>query len=163
MIIRKAERKDIPEMLEIYNYEVLNGIATFDIEPKTMDEWTTWFDEHEKPHVILVSEINGSIAGYASLSSYRKKQAYASCAELSVYVNRIYRNQKVASNLMDYILDYASKHDFHTIVSVITSGNSISEYLHKKYHFEYCGTIKEVGYKMNQYLSIDNYQLILNE
>ena len=108
-------------------------------------------------------QIDGNIAGYASLSSYRKKQAYASCAELSVYVNRMYRNQKVASHLMDNILDYAYKHEFHTIVSVITSGNSISEHLHKKYHFEYCGTIKEVGYKMNQYLSIDNYQLILNE
>lgn len=161
MIIRKAERKDIQECLDIYNYEVLNGIATFDIECKTLEEWNIWFNEHVEPHIILVSEIDGHIAGYASLSSYRKKQAYASCAELSIYVNKEYRNQKVASKLMESILDYAYKCDFHTIVSVITSGNQVSEYLHKKYHFEYCGTIKEVGYKMNQYLSIDNYQLIL--
>ena len=159
MIIRKAERKDILEMLDIYNYEVLNGTATFDIECKTIEEWNHWFDEHIEPHVILVSEIDGHAAGYASLSSYRKKQAYASCAELSVYVNGSYRNQHVASQLMESILDYASKH-FHTIVSVITSGNQISEHLHKKFNFEYCGTVKEVGYKMNQYLSIDHYQLI---
>lgn len=160
MIIRKAERKDIVEILNIYNYEVLNGIATFDIESKTLEEWHDWFDEHKEPHVILVSEIDGYIAGYASLSCYRKKQAYDSCAELSVYVNQSYRNQKVASQLMESILDYASKH-FHTIVSVITSGNQVSEHLHKKFGFEYCGTIKEVGYKMNRYLSIDNYQKIL--
>lgn len=160
MIIRKAERKDILEMLDIYNYEVLNGTATFDIECKTIEEWNHWFNEHKEPHVILVSEIDGCVAGYASLSNYRKKQAYDSCAELSVYVNQSYRNQHVASQLMESILDYASKH-FHTIVSVITSGNQVSKHLHKKFNFEYCGTIKEVGYKMNQYLSIDHYQKIL--
>lgn len=163
MIIRKAERKDIQALLDIYNYEVLNGIATFDIDCKTIDEWNNWFDEHSEPYIILVSEIEWIIAGYASLSSYRKKQAYASCAELSIYVNKEYRNQKVASKLMENILEYASKNHFHTIVSIITSGNTISEHLHKKYHFEYCGTMKEIGYKMNQYLSTDSYQIILNK
>ena len=33
--IRKAERKDIQELLDIYNYEVVNGVATLDLEPKT--------------------------------------------------------------------------------------------------------------------------------
>ena len=161
MLIRKAQRKDIQELLDIYNYEVIHGVATFDIDCKTMEEWTNWFDEHQEPYVIYVSEINGCIAGYASLSKYRYKQAFDSTVELSVYVNPLYRNQQVASKLMEAVIEYASKNNIHTIVSVITSGNTVSEYLHKKFHFEYCGTIREVGYKMNQYLSIDHYQIIL--
>ena len=35
MLIRKAEEKDLEELLNIYNYEVVNGIATFDLHPNT--------------------------------------------------------------------------------------------------------------------------------
>ena len=160
-MIRTAKEKDLIEMLNIYNDEVLNGVATFDIDPKTLHEWREWLEEHQDPYIVLVYEIEGYVAGYASLSSYRKKQAFASCAELSIYVNKKYRNQHIASRLMESVLTYATNRGFHTIVSVITSGNQVSEHLHKKFGFEYCGTIKEVGYKMNQYLSIDNYQIIL--
>ena len=37
MEIRKAKREDLKELLEIYNYEVLNGVATFDLNPKSME------------------------------------------------------------------------------------------------------------------------------
>ena len=42
--VRRGERKDIPELLDIYNYEVVHGVATLDLEPRTIDEWTTWFE-----------------------------------------------------------------------------------------------------------------------
>ena len=38
MEIRKAVQKDLQELLDIYNYEVLNGVATLDLEPKTLEE-----------------------------------------------------------------------------------------------------------------------------
>ena len=34
MNIRTAERRDLSAMLDIYNYEVKNGTATFDAEPR---------------------------------------------------------------------------------------------------------------------------------
>ena len=34
MNIRKAEEKDIPRLLEIYNYEVINGVSTLDLNKK---------------------------------------------------------------------------------------------------------------------------------
>ena len=43
MYIRKAEKKDIQALLDIYNYEVVNGVATLDLEPKTYAEWQAWF------------------------------------------------------------------------------------------------------------------------
>ena len=30
--VRRGERKDIPELLDIYNYEVVHGVATLDLE-----------------------------------------------------------------------------------------------------------------------------------
>ena len=34
MNIRTAEHRDLSAMLDIYNYEVKNGTATFDVDPR---------------------------------------------------------------------------------------------------------------------------------
>ena len=162
-MIRKAERKDIPALLDIYNYEVRNGVATLDINEKSLDQWTVWFENHNiKNHPLIVLEDEGIIKGYASLSSYREKEAYASTVELSIYVHHDYRGQGVGRILMNEILDIArADSTIHTVVSVITSGNSVSEVLHEKSGFTFCGKIREAGIKHGRLIDISNYQLMV--
>ncbi len=60
MIIRTAALKDMPRLLDIYNYEVLNGTSTFDLHPKTMDDRMEWFREHNidnHPHIEAEIEV----------------------------------------------------------------------------------------------------------
>ena len=161
MIIRKARIEDLEELLEIYNYEVEHGVATFDLEAKTLEERGEWFYAHNVDnHPLIVAEIDGHVAGYASLSSYREKEAYKSTVELSIYIGKDYRKRGVATALMKSILEEAKKDErTHTVVSVITSGNEASQKLHEKFGFEFCGTIKEVGIKFGEYRDIDNYRL----
>ncbi len=161
MLIRKAEPKDLKDLLEIYNYEVVYGISTLDIHPKTLEEWKQWCDAHNKDnHPLIVAEIGGHAAGYASLSSYREKEAYCSTVELSVYVAASYRKRGIADALMKVILDMAKEDEsIHMVVSVITGGNEASIRLHDKYGFTYCGSIHEVGVKFNEYRDIENYEL----
>lgn len=161
MIIRKALEKDILPLLDIYNYEVLNTTATFDLNPKSEAQWRDWFVAHNVGnHPLIVAEMDGCVAGYASLSSYREKEAYKSTVELSVYVAVPFRRRGVATALMQEILDMARADDtIHTVVSVITSENSESEKLHYKMGFTHCGTIHEVGEKFGRYLSISNFEL----
>lgn len=161
MTIRKAILADLQELTDIYNYEVVNGVATFDLEPKTLEERKVWFDNHSSDkHPLIVAEMDGKVAGYASLSKYRDKEAYASTVELSVYINPDYRGQGVAAKLMEQILKMAKQEEsIHTVVSVITAGNEVSAKLHRKFGFEYCGTVAEVGIKFGQYLGIEHYRL----
>ncbi|MDO4536281.1 MAG: GNAT family N-acetyltransferase [Clostridium perfringens] len=161
MIIRKAKIEDLKEMLGIYNYEVENGVATLDLERKTLEEWEQWFYSYNVDnHPLIVGEIDSHVAGYATLSSYREKEAFKSTVELSIYIGVDYRRRGLASALMKFILEEAKKDErTHTVVSVITSGNKASEKLHKKFGFEFCGTIKEVGMKFGEYRDIDNYRL----
>lgn len=161
MLIRRAELKDLEDLLKIYNYEVIYGISTLDIHPKTLKEWREWFDVHNiDNHPLLVAEIDGHAAGYASLSAYREKEAYCSTVELSVYVDASYRKRGIADALMRTVLDMA-KADVrtHMVVSVITGGNEASIRLHNKYGFTFCGRIHEVGVKLGEYRDIDNYEL----
>lgn len=161
MMIRTAELRDLPELLEIYNYEVVNGTATFDLQPKTLEERRVWFDEHNVDHhPLIVAEIDGRVAGYASLSAYRPKEAYRSTAELSVYISPDFRRRGVATELMETILQIAREDEaLHLVVSVITGGNEASIRLHEKFGFNFCGTMHEVGQKFGKYLDIDNYEL----
>lgn len=77
--IRVAEQADLPALLQIYNEEVLHGTATFDLHPKTLAERQVWFDQHNQDnHPLLTAELDGTIAGYASLSAYAEKEAYCS-------------------------------------------------------------------------------------
>lgn len=161
MIIRKAEQKDLQQLLDIYNYEVEYGTATFDIHPKTLEQWQVWFDQHNVGnHPLIVAEKDGKAAGYASLSSYREKEAYHTTVELSVYIAPDCRRQGVASALMEEILNMARQdEEIHMVISVITSGNADSIRLHDKFGFTYCGSLHDVGIKFDRYLSISNYEL----
>lgn len=161
MIIRKAEEKDIEALLYIYNYEVLNSTSTFDLNAKTEGRWTQWFYAHNiDNHPLIVAEVEGVVAGYASLSPYREKEAYKSTVELSVYVHKDYRQRGVATALMNEIIRMAKDDDtIHTVVSVITSENDVSVQLHHKMGFTYCGTIHQVGTKFGRYLDIINFEL----
>ncbi len=163
MLVRTASESDLPELLAIYNYEVLNGFATFDSVPQTPEQRKVWFDAHNiGNHPLIVAEENGKVAGYASLSEYRSKDSYRSTVELSIYVSENYRRKGVATLLMSTILDMArADESIHTVVSVITSGNEASLALHRRFGFEYCGTLREVGRKFGRMLDIDNYQLMV--
>lgn len=161
MIVRKAELSDLQALLDIYNYEVENGISTLDLHKKTYDEQKVWFDAHNKDnHPLITAEEDGSILGYASLSPYRDKEAYETTVELSVYVSPKFRKMGVATALMKEIINLAYLDEkTHTVVSVITSGNDASAALHKKFGFTFCGTVKRVGKKFGRFLDIDNYYL----
>ncbi len=165
MTIRPARIEDIPTLLEIYNYEVINGTTTLDINPRTLPEWENWFREHQtEEHFVLTAEINGVPAGYASLSEYRSKEAYRSTAELSVYVGQELRRQGVASALIAEVLRIArDRNTLHSVVSVITAGNNASKRLHGKFGFMACGTLRQVGFKHGKYQDIDNFELILDK
>ena len=164
MEIRVARREDLQQLLDIYNYEVVHGVATLDLQPKSLEEWGQWFDAHNiKNHPLLVAEQAGRVAGYASLSPYRSKEAYRSTVELSIYIGPDFRRQGVATALMEAILQAARQDPLtHTVVSVITDGNEASRKLHEKFGFTYCGAIREVGMKFGAYRDILNFSLIVS-
>ena len=99
MNIRTAERRDLSAMLDIYNYEVKNGTATFDVEPRAGAAGEAWFAAHNTGnHPLLVAEEDGKVLGYASLSPYRDFDAYLQTVELSVYVAPESRGRGIASH-----------------------------------------------------------------
>ncbi|MEH8029882.1 N-acetyltransferase family protein [Gallibacterium anatis] len=162
-LIRPAQQQDLPALLAIYNHEILNGVATFDLQPKSLAERQSWFDEHNKNnHPLLVAEQDGEVLGYASLSRYAEKAAYNSTVELSVYIAPSARRQGIASQLMHAVIELAKKDNTtHLIVSLITGTNQASISLHQKFGFNKVGTLHQVGYKHQQFLDVHIYELFV--
>ena len=161
--IRRARINDIAACLDIYNYEVVNDVATLDLEARTLPEWHEWYEAHsDEHHPIIVGTVNGVVAGYASLSPYRPKEAYKSTVELSIYIHQDYRGKGIATQLMDHILEIA-KNDplLHNVVSVITAGNEGSTKLHERFGFTYCGLTPQVGFKHGKYQDTETYALLV--
>ena len=163
LVIRPITRNDIAPCLDIYNYEVVNGVATLDLEPRTLPEWQEWFDAHKtSEHCIFVGLMDDVVVGYASLSPYRPKEAYKSTVELSIYIHQDYRGRRIATQLMAHILEIA-KNDplLHNVVSVITAGNEGSTKLHARFGFTYCGLTPQVGFKHGKYQDTETYALLV--
>ena len=163
LVIRPITQDDIVSCLDIYNYEVVNGVATLDLEPRTLEEWHEWYSAHQTvEHCIFVGTIDGVVVGYAALSPYRTKDAFKSTVELSIYIHQDHRGKGVASKLMAHILEHAKENDtLHTVVSVITAGNEASTALHARFNFTYCGLTPEVGFKHGKYQDTETYALLV--
>ena len=163
MIIRKAELRDLERLTEIFNYEVLNGTASFCIQPKTVRERLGWFEEHSGgTHPLIVAEADGDVAGYASLSTYREYEAYDGSVELSVYVDHRQRGKRIGWALMEEILKLARENEkIHTVISVITGNNDVSIRMHEALGFRYCGSLTEVGEKFGKKLDVAFYEMLV--
>lgn len=161
MIIRKAELKDVPQMMEIYNDAVLHTTTTFDLEAKTLEDRLGWFHKYNEMYPLIVAELDGKAVGYCCLSPFREKGAYKQTVEISVYVHKNARGNGIARKLIERILELAKEAKHHAIIAGITGGNDISIKLHKSFGFSYIGTFREVGFKFGEWRDVSFYQLLL--
>jgi len=88
MLVRDAIEKDVDSINNIYNYEVLNGVATFDTEPKTYEERLEWLNHHSSKYPCIVVEKEGKTLAWGSLTQYSTRKAYDGTCEISIYVDK---------------------------------------------------------------------------
>lgn len=164
MKIRLCSLKDINAVNSIYNYEIENGVATFDTKIRSQDKAVLWFNSHNSsnhPIFVAVDDCDNVLA-YCSLSTYRDKDAFDSTVEISIYVSLNARGQGIARSLCNYAIDYARKRsDIRNIISVITSSNEKSLNLFNSLNFKNGGTLPNVGIKFGQTLGITNLYLLV--
>ena len=100
----------------IYNTEVVGSTATFDLRPRSMDQHDRWVAAHLGAHPAVVAEVDGAIAGFAAISPYRSRPAYATTVEDSVYVDARWRGMGIGRALLGEVLRHATEHGFHTVL-----------------------------------------------
>lgn len=162
MNIRKAKQDDLPVLVSIYNHAILHTTATFDLEPVSVEARQSWFDEHMDDYFpLIVAEEDDVVMGYASLSTFRQKEAFKRTVEVSIYIDEEHQGKGLGKQLLAHIIEMARALDHHVIIAGITSGNDKSVKLHEQFGFVKCGEMKEVGFKFDRWQDVLFYQLIL--
>jgi len=159
--LRSTEEDDLPAILEIYNDAILNLTATFDIEPKSLEERREWFHNHGNKFPLISAEVGGKVVGFCSISPFSQKRGYSPTVELSVYVHKDFRQRGIGKMLMNEIIAKARELGYHAIISIIAGNNAPSVELHRKLGFEPVGHLKQVGYKFSKWHDVDYYELLL--
>ncbi|GJM38623.1 MAG: N-acetyltransferase [Acidimicrobiales bacterium] len=161
MELRLATVADAGAIREIYNREVTETTNTFDLEPRTLEQQRDWLAERLGALGVVVAEIDGRVAGFASLSEYRPRAAYRTTVESSVYVAEWARGEGVGRAMMSELVDVATQRGFHTIIANIAGGHEASIALHHAAGFEIVGTQREVGRKFGKWLDLTVMQRML--
>jgi len=160
MNIRKAALQDLNAITEIYNNAIINTTATFDTEPRSLEQQSAWFEDHSGKYKILVAEIENKVIGWASLSRWSDRCAYSDTAECSIYVEAGHRNRGIGGKLMDVLMNEAGESGLHTVLARIAEGNDASNHLCEAVGFRRIGTMKEVGRKFGKLLDVHLMQII---
>ncbi|WP_234123880.1 GNAT family N-acetyltransferase [Clostridium hydrogenum] len=161
-MIREATENDLMGILEIYNDAIINTTAIYAYEPHNIEERKNWYNERkENGHPILVFEEENKVVGFATFEQFRAYPAFKYSLEHSVYVHKDYRKKGIGKKLLEELIKIADKMEYKIMVAAIDSENKGSIELHKKFGFEYSGTIKKSGFKFGKWLDLVFYELEL--
>jgi len=151
--LRAAQEGDAQAIAEIYNYEVENSTATFDLVPRSLEVQREWIAARSGAFsaIVAVDSVAGVI-GFGALSTYRDRAGYRTTVENSVYVHRDHQRLGVGKLLLSSLLDIARESGFHTVIARIDSQSVGSLELHRSLGFVEVGVERQIGRKFGRWL-----------
>lgn len=161
--IRHAVAGDAAAIADIYNEAIHTTTATFDTEPKTAEDRLQWLNDHDERHPVFVAELDGQIAGWASLTKWSDRPAYYQTAETSFYVGEAFRGRGIGSALKERLIEEGRRLGFHTFLARAAGESLASIHINESFGFRHIGTMKEVGFKFGRRLDVHVMQLMLAE
>jgi L-amino acid N-acyltransferase YncA len=162
MIIRDYAQVDLPAILAIYNDAVANSTAIWNDRLVDLEDRRAWAAARVAlGYPLLVAEIDGSVAGYATFGDFRAFDGYRHTVEQSVYVGAAFRRRGIARALLQTLEPYARALGKHALLGGIEAGNAASLSLHAELGFKEVGRLPEVGTKFGRWLDLVFMQKIL--
>jgi len=154
IVLRPAAEADLAAIREIYAHHVLHGLASFEIEPPTLDEMRRRFAAiTAEGYPYLLAEADAGVLGYAYASAYRSRPAYRHTVENSVYVKPGAVGRGVGRRLLTALIEQCTLRGPRQMLAVIgDSANAASIGLHRACGFRECGTLRSVGFKSGRWV-----------
>lgn len=163
MQIRSATHADLPALLEIYNWAVLNTTASAAYEPESLETRTAWFDTHARDgYPVFVAEDDvGRVVGWSSLSKYKERIGYRFTAEDSIYLAPEAQGHGIGKLLLAPLIEAARELKLHAIVGGLSADNVASLKLHAHFGFVEVARFREVVFKFGTWLDVVYMELLL--
>ncbi|MBU3142683.1 GNAT family N-acetyltransferase [Clostridium sp. CF012] len=142
--IEEMIQADWEQVANIYLEGIKTGIATFQTEVPTYENWNN-------SHISscrLVARLGDNVLGWGVLSPTSSRSVYQGVAEVSIYISEKYKGQGIGKVILTELIKVSEENGFWTLQSGIIRENICSIALHKKCGFREIG-IREKVAKMN--------------
>ncbi len=154
VLVRDTTEADMAVVRDIYAHHVLNGLATFEEVPPSVEELLS-----RRAGVLglglpyLVAQTDGRIVGYSYASPYRPRAAYRFTVEDSVYVADGFGGRGIGTALLTALISRCEAGPWRQMLAVIgDSNNGGSIALHGRLGFRPVGTLPSVGFKLGRWV-----------
>lgn len=162
MIIRPAETRDIPAILDFWNPIIRETTTIFSSEERTVESLGAMIATRRAAgREMLVAEAAGAVLGIATYDQFRGGLGYVHAMEHTVLLAPGARGRGVGRALMAAIEDHARARGAHTMVAAVDAANAGGIGFHEAIGFRRVGYLPESGRKFGRWLDLVLLQKIL--
>jgi phosphinothricin acetyltransferase len=140
--VRPAAREHAEAVARIYNHGIAERQATFETRPRRPQEVESWLEEG-RPFLVAVED--HEVLGFARVSPYSVRRAYAGVGEHAVYVDPAARGRRVGLNLLQALAIAAEAAGYYKLTSRVFTTNQASLALHQAAGFTEVGIQRRHG------------------
>jgi phosphinothricin acetyltransferase len=140
-VIAPLRPDDWDAVARIYAEGIATGLATFETEVPSRQEW----DRTHLPEHRLAARTSGECVGWAALAPVSGRCVYAGVAEVSVYVAAAARGRGIGAALLAALVESADAGGLWTLEAGILPENVASVRLHERAGFRVVGRRERLG------------------
>ena len=98
-MVEAGIRDDLPAIVEILNYAIMNSNATLTAQPTSAAERLEWFERFsaDGPSRLLVARRGSQVLGYAASQPYRDHEGFRETVEVSIALAAGSRGQGIGT------------------------------------------------------------------
>lgn len=164
-VLRTARPDDLGSIAQIYAHHVLNGLASFEIDPPSLAQMRGRFASTVSAGYPYLVAVRGSaVLGYAHVGAFRTRPAYRHTVEDSVYLDPTATGRGLGKLLLSALIDACTRADFRQMIAVIgDSANHASIGLHRACGFNRMAVFTSTGFKHGRWVDTVLMQRSLGE
>jgi L-amino acid N-acyltransferase YncA len=142
LTIRAARAEDLAAVVDAYNAGIAERLATFETEPRTLQDIAGWVDDGQP---FIVAERAGRVIGWARAGTYSDRCVYQGVGEHAVYVHPDARGQGIGRLLLIELCAESERHGLYKLTSRVFTDNQPSRAAHRSAGFEEVGIQRRHG------------------
>jgi len=163
LTLRTATPADMAGVARIYDHYVVTSTATFELTPPG---GTVWMDKlaalQGAGWPFLVADLDGAVAGFAYVSPWRPRPAYAHTVEDTIYLDPAATGRGIGTRLLERVLTGAAAAGAREVIAVVADGDTAASLaLHRRAGFTGAGRLERVGRKFDRWLGTSLLQKTL--
>jgi phosphinothricin acetyltransferase len=161
-LIDDASRRDLAQILAIYNEVIRNSTAVYSEEEFTPARGEAWFDgKVSNGFPVIAARDPSGVVGFGTFGEFRAWPCYRHSVEHSVHVRADRRGRGIGRALLTGLLGRAARMGKHVMIAGIDADNTVSIGLHRSLGFTNAGHFHQVGYKFGRWLDLVFMECIL--